>query len=41
VCTDAETAGTDEARLGAYHQLRQMLSWLHYPLERPEVYDLE
>jgi hypothetical protein len=41
VCTDAEAADTDEARLAAYHQLRQMLSWLHHPLEHPEVYDLE
>ena len=41
VCTQAEIVDTDEARVAAYHQLRQMLSWLHYPLERPEVYDLE
>ena len=40
VCTDAEAAATDEARLAAYHQLRQMLSWLQHPLDRPEVYDL-
>ena len=40
VCEAAETAGTDEERLAAYHQLRQMLSWLHYPLEHPDVYDL-
>lgn len=40
VCTDAEAAGTDEARLAAYHQLRQMLSWLQHPLDHPEVYDL-
>jgi hypothetical protein len=40
VCTAAEEAATDEARLDAYHQLRQMLSWLHHPLEHPEVYDL-
>ena len=39
VCTAAEAADTDEARLAAYHQLRQMLSWLHHPLEHPEVYD--
>lgn len=39
VCTTAESAGTDEARLAAYHQLRQMISWLHHPLEHPEVYD--
>jgi hypothetical protein len=29
----AEAAGTDEARLAAYDQLRQMLSWLRAPLE--------
>jgi hypothetical protein len=40
VCTEAEAADTDEARLAAYHQLRQMLSWLQYPLDHPEVYDL-
>jgi hypothetical protein len=34
----AEGAGTDEARLAAYHQLRQMVGWLRYPLEHPEVY---
>lgn len=28
----AETAGTDEARLAAYDQLRQMVSWLRLPL---------
>jgi hypothetical protein len=39
VCTEAEIADTDEARLAAYHQLRQMLSWLQYPLDNPEVYD--
>ncbi len=35
----AEQAGTDEARLSAYHQLRQMVSWLRFPLEHPEVYE--
>ena len=39
VSQDAETIGTDEARLAAYDQLRQMLSWLHYPLDHPEVYE--
>jgi len=39
VCTDAEARGTDDARLKAYEQLRQMISWLNYPLEHPEVYD--
>ena len=28
----AEAAGTDEARLQAYDQLRQMVSWLRLPL---------
>lgn len=27
-CEQAESAGTDEARLAAYGQLRQMISWL-------------
>jgi hypothetical protein len=40
VCTDAETDGSDEARLAAYDQLRQMISWLNYPLDHPEVYDI-
>ncbi len=39
VCTDAEAAATDHARLAAYEQLRQMISWLNYPLDHPEVYD--
>lgn len=39
VCTVAEDTDTDEARLAAYHQLRQMLSWLHHPLAHPDVYD--
>jgi hypothetical protein len=39
VCDDAEVAGTDAARLAAYAQLRQMLSWLLLPLERPDAYD--
>ncbi len=39
VCTDAEAVATDQARLAAYEQLRQMISWLNYPLEHPEVYD--
>ncbi|MEI8237894.1 MAG: DUF6027 family protein [Actinomycetota bacterium] len=41
VCTEAEAADTDAARLAAYHQLRQMLSWLHYPLDHPDIYDLD
>lgn len=34
----AETAGCDEQRLEAYHQLRHMVSWLKFPLDHPEVY---
>lgn len=41
VCNEAETQGTDEARLAAYAQLRQMLSWLNHPLDHPEVYDID
>ena len=40
VCAEAEAAGTDEARLAAFQQLRQMLSWLQHPLDHPEGYDL-
>lgn len=39
VCTTAEADGSDAARLAAFEQLRQMISWLNYPLEHPEVYD--
>jgi hypothetical protein len=35
VCDRAEAEGTDEARLAAYDQLRQMLSWLRLGLEEP------
>ena len=35
----AEAEGTDEARLAAYDQLRQMTDWLNFPLDHPEVYD--
>jgi hypothetical protein len=38
VCDDADAAGTDEARLAAYAQLRDMLRWLRTPLEHPEAY---
>jgi hypothetical protein len=34
----AEEADSDEQRLKAYHQLRQMLSWLKVPLDYPVVY---
>ena len=38
VCDHAESEGTAAARLAAYDQLRQMLDWLRYPLDNPEVY---
>jgi hypothetical protein len=34
----AEQAGSDEARLEAYGQLRQMIGWLRLPLEDPSIY---
>lgn len=34
----AESAGDDARRLAAYHQLRQMLSWLRFPLEHQDAY---
>lgn len=34
----AEAADTDEARLVAYNQVRQLLSWLMYPLSDDSVY---
>jgi hypothetical protein len=40
VCADAEADGTNAARLAAYEQLRQMISWLNYPLDHPDVYDI-
>ena len=39
VCDDAEAAGTDEARLAAYTQLREMIGWLRSPLDHPEAYE--
>lgn len=33
VVQDAEEAGSDEAKLAAFAQLAQMLSWLRVPLE--------
>ena len=36
VCERAEAEGTDEARLGAYDQLRQMLSWLRLGLDETD-----
>ena len=35
---NAEDTGTDEARLAAYDQLRQMVEWLRFPLIHPGVY---
>lgn len=40
VCADAEADGSDHARLSAYDKLRQMISWLNYPLDHPDVYDV-
>jgi hypothetical protein len=40
VCDAAEKAGTDEARLDAYTQLRDMIQWLELPLDQPDLYDL-
>jgi hypothetical protein len=39
VCDDAEAVGTDDARLAAYAQLRDMIGWLRVPLDHPEVYE--
>lgn len=36
--TAAEEAGSDEARLAAYDQLRQMITWLNLPLEDDSSY---
>ena len=38
VCREAEAAGTDQARLAAYEQLRGMVAWLRLPLDQPETY---
>lgn len=35
----AEQADSDQQRLAAYDQLRQMISWLKIPLDDPAVYD--
>jgi hypothetical protein len=39
VVESAEAEGTDAARLGAYEQLRQMISWLRLPLVEGAGYD--
>jgi hypothetical protein len=33
VCVAADEAGTDDARLAAFDQLKQMIYWLRLPLE--------
>jgi hypothetical protein len=38
ICDEAESVGTDAARLDAYQQLRGLTSWLRYPLDHPDVY---
>ena len=38
VCEAAEARGTDEDRLAAYDQLRQMLAWLVTPLDDDTIY---
>jgi hypothetical protein len=38
LCEAAERDGGDEARLAAYRELREIVSWLRYPLQHPEVY---
>jgi hypothetical protein len=40
VCGTAEEADTDEARLDAYRQLRDMIKWLELPLDQPDLGDL-
>ena len=35
--SDAEAAGTPDARLAAYDVVRQMVAWLRAPLETPEA----
>ena len=35
---EAESANDDTARLAAYHQLCEMLSWLRFPLEQRDAY---
>jgi hypothetical protein len=36
VCDAADAAGTDDARLAAYTQLRDMIRWLDFPLDHPD-----
>jgi Family of unknown function (DUF6027) len=39
VCEEADAADSDDARLAAFAQLRDMIGWLCYPLDHPEVYE--
>jgi hypothetical protein len=39
VCRAAERLDDDEARLAAYSQLREMIAWLRYPIDHPDVYE--
>lgn len=41
VCEEAESLGSDAARLDAYAQLRQMVQWLRLPLDDPDIYEAE
>lgn len=34
----AEDADTDDARLTAYDEVRQLVEWLNLPLDQPDVY---
>ncbi len=39
ICDAAEDADSDDARLDAYRQLRELIAWLELPLEQPDVYE--
>jgi ubiquinone/menaquinone biosynthesis C-methylase UbiE len=39
VCQQALADGSEQARLAAFDQLARMISWLHFPLDHPEVYE--
>lgn len=39
ICEAAELADSDAARMDAYNNLRQIISWLTYTLDHPEVYE--
>jgi hypothetical protein len=38
-CGKAEERDTEEARLSAYNELREIIEWLYVPIEDPEVYE--